>query len=214
MRCSTLRGTFCLLITLATPRQDWTGSNPSRREGGGCGFTLSRPHSCCAVRLVYIQISPGHIWTTLYFNIFLKIILKNPMRSFNIFCPYQKSKTNTVLFLPIYGQRVWLRTVCSLHEQFCNNTWPYRFNLYDRAPMRTLPPDQIPQLYEDIHLLAATVKDPQGEWWLKLHPGTVLFVDNWRVLHGRASYTGLRKMTGCYVSRSDYISKARVLGII
>jgi len=66
MRCSTLRGTFCSLITLATPKQDWTGSNPSRREGGGCGFTLSRSHSCCAVRLVYTQISPGHIWTTLY----------------------------------------------------------------------------------------------------------------------------------------------------
>ena len=41
-------------------------SNPSRRGGGGCGFTLSRSHSCCAVRLVYTQISPGHIWTTLY----------------------------------------------------------------------------------------------------------------------------------------------------
>jgi len=68
MRCSALRGTFCSLITLATPRQDWTGSNPSRREGGGCGFTLSRSHSCCAVRLVYIQISPGHIWTTLYID--------------------------------------------------------------------------------------------------------------------------------------------------
>ena len=66
MRCSTLRGTFCSLITLATPRQDWTGSNPSRREGGSCGFLLSRSHSCCAVRLVYTQISPGHIWTTLY----------------------------------------------------------------------------------------------------------------------------------------------------
>ena len=46
-------GTFCSLITLATPRQEWTGSNPSRREGGGCGFILSRSHSCCAVRLVY-----------------------------------------------------------------------------------------------------------------------------------------------------------------
>ena len=66
MRCSTLRGTFSSLITPATPRQDWTGSNPSRREGGGCGFTLSRSHSCCAVRLLYIQTSPGHIWTTLY----------------------------------------------------------------------------------------------------------------------------------------------------
>ena len=71
MRCSTLRGTFCSLITLATPRQDWTSSNPSRREGGGCGFTLSRSHSCCAVRLVYTQISPGHIWTTLYLKILL-----------------------------------------------------------------------------------------------------------------------------------------------
>ena len=66
MRCSTLRGTFCSLITLATPRQDWTGSNLSRREGGRCGFTVSRSHSCCAVRLVHTQISPGHIWTTLY----------------------------------------------------------------------------------------------------------------------------------------------------
>jgi len=71
MRCSTLRGTFCSVITLATPRQDWTGSNPSRREGEGCGFTLSRSHSCCAVRLVYIQISPGHIWTTLYIYIYI-----------------------------------------------------------------------------------------------------------------------------------------------
>ena len=69
MRSSTLRGTFCSLITLATPRQDWTGSNPSRREGGDCGFTLSRSHSYCAVRFVYTQISPGHIWTTLYFCI-------------------------------------------------------------------------------------------------------------------------------------------------
>ena len=56
MRCSTLRGTFCSLITLAAPRKDWTGSNPSRREGGGCGFTLSSSHICCAVRLVYTQI--------------------------------------------------------------------------------------------------------------------------------------------------------------
>jgi hypothetical protein len=55
MRCSALRGTFCSLITLATPRQDWTGSNPSRWEGRGCGSTLSRSHSCCAVRLVYTQ---------------------------------------------------------------------------------------------------------------------------------------------------------------
>jgi len=43
-------------------------SNSSLGKGGGCGFTLSRSHSCCSVRLVYTQISPGHIWTTLYFK--------------------------------------------------------------------------------------------------------------------------------------------------
>jgi hypothetical protein len=58
MHCSTLR---CSLITLATPKQDWTGSNRSRSEGGGCGSTPSRSHSCCAVRLLYTKISPGHI---------------------------------------------------------------------------------------------------------------------------------------------------------
>jgi hypothetical protein len=65
MRCSTRCGTFCSLITPATHRQDWTGSNASRREAGDCDFTLSRSHRCCAVRLVYTKISPGHIWTTL-----------------------------------------------------------------------------------------------------------------------------------------------------
>jgi len=39
--------------------------NPSSREGGVYGFTLSRSRSCCAMRLVYTQISPGHIRTTL-----------------------------------------------------------------------------------------------------------------------------------------------------
>ena len=32
----------------------------------GTDLYVNKPHSCCAVRLVYTQISPGHIWTTLY----------------------------------------------------------------------------------------------------------------------------------------------------
>ena len=65
-RCCRPAATSVHYTTLATHRQDWTGSNLSRREGGGCGFTLSRSHSCCAVQLVHKKISPGHIWTTLY----------------------------------------------------------------------------------------------------------------------------------------------------
>jgi len=35
------------------------------RRGGRVEVVSSLSHSCCAVRLVYTQISPGHIWTTL-----------------------------------------------------------------------------------------------------------------------------------------------------
>jgi len=31
----------------------------------GTNLCVNKLHSCCAVRFVYIQISPGHIWTTL-----------------------------------------------------------------------------------------------------------------------------------------------------
>jgi hypothetical protein len=101
MRCSTLRGTFCSLITLATPRQDWTGSNPSRREDRGCGSTLSRSHSCCAVRLVYTQISPGHIWTTLYIGPYVHSVDTNQSRSYlnHLVFPHLPGITGCVTWL-------------------------------------------------------------------------------------------------------------------
>ena len=33
----------------------------------GTDLYVNKPHCAAAVRLIYIQISPGHIWTTLYF---------------------------------------------------------------------------------------------------------------------------------------------------
>jgi len=32
----------------------------------GTDLCVNKPHCAAAVRLVYTQISPGHIWTTLY----------------------------------------------------------------------------------------------------------------------------------------------------
>ena len=31
--------------------------------------------------------------------------------------------------------------------------------------------------------------------------------DNWRVLHGRSSFTGKRRLYGAYINRDDYVSK-------
>lgn len=70
------------------------------------------------------------------------------------------------------------------------------------------------QFYQDFRLLATEIQNPLNEWWFKLQPGTVVMFDNWRLLHGRAAYTGRRVMTGCYVSRTEFLSVARKMGVI
>ncbi|XP_058053786.1 uncharacterized protein LOC131205620 [Anopheles bellator] len=89
-----------------------------------------------------------------------------------------------------------------------------RFNPSDRAPLKTLPADMIPQFYQDYQRLAQVLYSKEMQWQFQLTPGTVLIFDNWRVLHGRMAYTGKRVMTGCYVARTEYQSVARTMGLI
>ncbi|XP_053685520.1 uncharacterized protein LOC128735068 [Sabethes cyaneus] len=89
-----------------------------------------------------------------------------------------------------------------------------RFNTYDRAVLNTIPQEQIPQFYKDYKRLAAEINDETMAWQFQLTPGTVMIFDNWRVLHGRMAYSGKRVMSGCYVSRTEYQSVARTLGLI
>lgn len=70
-----------------------------------------------------------------------------------------------------------------------------RYNLYDRAPM-IIPVNKARQFYADLKVLTKIVENEENQWRFKLNPGTVMFFDNWRVLHGRFSYTGKRTMTG------------------
>ncbi|CED83555.1 Predicted gamma-butyrobetaine,2-oxoglutarate dioxygenase [Phaffia rhodozyma] len=46
---------------------------------------------------------------------------------------------------------------------------------------------------------------------VKLKPGIVVVIDNHRVLHGRTSFTGFRKMCGAYVGKDEWLSLRRVL---
>ncbi|KXJ71440.1 hypothetical protein RP20_CCG020559 [Aedes albopictus] len=89
-----------------------------------------------------------------------------------------------------------------------------RFNVYDRAILKTIPQEQVPQFYADFKDLGAEINDESMAWKFQLTPGTVMIFDNWRVLHGRMAYSGKRVMSGCYVARTDYQSVARTLGII
>jgi trimethyllysine dioxygenase len=36
-------------------------------------------------------------------------------------------------------------------------------------------------------------------------------IDNWRVMHGRAAFTGQRRMCGAYVGADDWRSRRRAL---
>ncbi len=57
-------------------------------------------------------------------------------------------------------------------------------------------------------------QSPRREHWVKLTPGTTLFIDNWRVLHGRSAFSGERRVAGCYLPRDDWVGRARCLGLV
>ncbi|XP_017048842.1 trimethyllysine dioxygenase, mitochondrial [Drosophila ficusphila] len=89
-----------------------------------------------------------------------------------------------------------------------------RLNVYDRAVFDTIPQSEMGKFYESLRQLLRIVKDDEQQWIVKQSPGSIVLFDNWRVLHGRHAYTGSRTMSGSYIQRTDFLSKARVLGII
>ncbi|XP_017267999.1 trimethyllysine dioxygenase, mitochondrial [Kryptolebias marmoratus] len=100
------------------------------------------------------------------------------------------------------------------------NTYPWnnelyliRYNNYDRSVINTAPHDTVQRWYKAHRELTAELRRPENELWVKLNPGKVIFIDNWRVLHGRESFSGLRQLCGCYLTRDDVLSTARCLGL-
>ncbi|XP_033760567.1 trimethyllysine dioxygenase, mitochondrial-like [Pecten maximus] len=124
--------------------------------------------------------------------------------------------TKTVVPHEYYEEKLRLRslgTVLSVHPttgQFLQ----IRYNPYDRSPMYTLPPDQQQAFYRAYENLTKEVRNQDNELWVKLKGGMVLFVDNWRAMHGRASFTGRRLVSGCYLPRDDWTSRARLMGLM
>lgn len=82
------------------------------------------------------------------------------------------------------------------------------FNNYDRAPF-LLDEDDMVAFYDALRLFEEIANEPSMQWRHVLQPGEALLFDNWRVLHGRAAYTGLRRMCGGYLNREDVESRLR-----
>lgn len=68
--------------------------------------------------------------------------------------------------------------------------------------------------YADLRIWANEMENTENRIVFKLNPGTVLFFDNWRLLHGRNAFTGKRAIVGAYVSKAEYDSKLRIHGLI
>ncbi|XP_047463875.1 trimethyllysine dioxygenase, mitochondrial [Mugil cephalus] len=94
-----------------------------------------------------------------------------------------------------------------------NEVYQIRYNNYDRTVINTIPHDTVQRWYVAHRDLTTELRRPENELWVKLNPGRVIFIDNWRVLHGRESFTGLRQLCGCYMTRDDVLSMARRFGL-
>ncbi|XP_077361159.1 trimethyllysine dioxygenase, mitochondrial isoform X3 [Festucalex cinctus] len=90
---------------------------------------------------------------------------------------------------------------------------PCGYNNYDRSVINTIPHDVVRRWYVAHRELTKELRRPENELWVKLTPGKVIFIDNWRVMHGREAFTGVRQLCGCYLNRDDVLSNARAFGL-
>lgn len=95
-----------------------------------------------------------------------------------------------------------------------NELLQIRYNIRDRAVFNTIPQSEVGLFYDAYRLLGEEINKEENQFWIKLQPGTVLFVDNWRVLHGRSAFTGIRRFCSCYISRRDWTNKAKLLNVL
>ena len=93
-----------------------------------------------------------------------------------------------------------------------NELFQVSFNNYDRAPFR-LEKNLTVKFYEAIKKFDLMANSKEYQWRHVLKPGELLIFNNWRVLHGRGSFDGIRKISGCYINKEDFDSSCRMNGI-
>ena len=87
------------------------------------------------------------------------------------------------------------------------------FNNYDRAVFRADDKKTL-KFYDAIRQFDLIANNKKYQWRRILKPGELLIFNNWRILHGRGSFKGERKMSGCYINKEDFDSACRINKII
>tara|TARA_B100000287_G_scaffold197107_1_gene186208 strand:+ start:813 stop:1910 length:1098 start_codon:yes stop_codon:yes gene_type:complete len=86
------------------------------------------------------------------------------------------------------------------------------FNNYDRSAFR-IKNDLTIKFYDAIKKFDLLANSKEYQWRHILRSGELLIFNNWRVLHGRGSFKGTRKMSGCYINKEDFDSSCRIYNI-
>jgi trimethyllysine dioxygenase len=95
-----------------------------------------------------------------------------------------------------------------------DKVYQIRFNNDDRSLLELDSVGDEIDFYKALKQWQLLLNDVGLQRWVKLQPGTAIMLVNWRVLHGRASFTGRRTMVGSYHNYDDYMGRVKtVLGI-
>jgi trimethyllysine dioxygenase len=89
-----------------------------------------------------------------------------------------------------------------------------RYNSYNRYIPNHLDYDDTLKYYHAIKKFGEIIEDKANELWIRLEPGQLLLIDNYRVLHGRSAFTGNRELLTAYLPRDEWKSKARIFGLV
>ena len=89
------------------------------------------------------------------------------------------------------------------------HVYQIRYNNHDRSVLsgKYLNSQQIDAFYEALRVSHELLTSAENEVWVKMKPGRAIIVDNWRVLHGRSSFNGYRRLCGAYINWDDYRSR-------
>ncbi|PLW40632.1 hypothetical protein PCASD_08355 [Puccinia coronata f. sp. avenae] len=82
-----------------------------------------------------------------------------------------------------------------------------RWNPDDRLPFCGRSGVSVKRLYQAIRDWESIIKSSSMELWTQMKMGQALIFDNHRILHGRSSFKGSRRLCGGYVNGDDYRSR-------
>jgi trimethyllysine dioxygenase len=96
------------------------------------------------------------------------------------------------------------------HDPITGKLIQIRFNMEDRSVIDYLDGDALMEYYSALRSWQRLLSDDTNMGWIQLPPGSLVVVNNWRVLHGRSGFVGKRTMCGAYVSMDDYKNRVRL----